>query len=248
MDNRAKFQSTRPARGATTKLLQAQTGNVVSIHAPRTGRDSWSVPWVAFTIMFQSTRPARGATMVTRMRQIGWWFQSTRPARGATSLLSILQMIVKRFNPRAPHGARREAEGAAEDETWFQSTRPARGATARGCELMTRSPVSIHAPRTGRDRRLDKLARDNNSFNPRAPHGARPCALWRPMGTGLFQSTRPARGATSLESAPSDQQAVSIHAPRTGRDQSARVPRGTLGVVSIHAPRTGRDNGPTPCR
>ena len=33
---------------------------------------------------------------------------------------------------------------------------------------------------------------------------------------------------------------ISIHAPRTGRDAAARVRRHAL-VISIHAPRTGRD-------
>ena len=34
--------------------------------------------------------------------------------------------------------------------------------------------VSIHAPRTGRDQQLIDLVTQLGSFNPRAPHGARP--------------------------------------------------------------------------
>jgi len=57
------FQSTRPARGATRRQNLARAPAVVSIHAPRAGRDKDE--WAAITLeqMFQSTRPARGATM-----------------------------------------------------------------------------------------------------------------------------------------------------------------------------------------
>ena len=39
---RMKFQSTRPARGATEGLAAILTGSKISIHAPREGRDSKS--------------------------------------------------------------------------------------------------------------------------------------------------------------------------------------------------------------
>ena len=37
-----RFQSTRPARGATVALKAEGVGLIVSIHAPRTGRDALS--------------------------------------------------------------------------------------------------------------------------------------------------------------------------------------------------------------
>ncbi len=59
--NPDRFQSTRPARGAT-RIRRLRCGmGLVSIHAPRAGRDIIGVldkPALAF----QSTRPARGAT------------------------------------------------------------------------------------------------------------------------------------------------------------------------------------------
>ena len=83
------------------------------------------------------------------------------------------------------------------------------------------------------------------------------------MAIGLFQSTRPMRGATTADGYVTDYYKLSIHAPHAGRDhhsscimvlpspfQSTRPMRGaTLGVsrsayqnyVSIHAPRVGRD-------
>ena len=56
------------------------------------------------------------------------------------------------------------------------------------------------------------------SFNPRAPHGARRLAADRQRASNR----------------------VSIHAPRTGRDQVDVVVERLI-AVSIHAPRTGRD-------
>ena len=57
------FQSTRPARGATGKLLELHALTDVSIHAPRAGRDQQKTHWITFIKLFQSTRPARGATI-----------------------------------------------------------------------------------------------------------------------------------------------------------------------------------------
>jgi len=55
-----------------------------------------------------------------------------------------------------------------------------------------------------------------------------------------FQSTRPARGATAAMICSHMAEAVSIHAPRAGRD-SVSGPPAHLAGVSIHAPRAGRD-------
>jgi hypothetical protein len=56
----------------------------------------------------------------------------------------------------------------------------------------------------------------------------------------MFQSTRPAGGATCCENLGSVTIAVSIHAPRGGRDVGNRPGHADV-AVSIHAPRGGRD-------
>ena len=124
--------------------------------------------------------------------------------------------------------------------TPFQSTRPARGATRMRLIMFWRYPVSIHAPRAGRDTRTYRESLTPTSFNPRAPRGARlfddlPGVILDP-----FQSTRPARGATSPHCGLQRPKPVSIHAPRAGRDRRACGPAWTC-RVSIHAPRAGRD-------
>jgi len=102
------------------------------------------------------------------------------------------------------------------------------------------TPVSIHAPRVGRDPRSRGSLRPRKRFNSRAPRGARP-----PLASGcppvvLFQFTRPAWGATQRHHVQPDQKRVSIHAPRVGRDNEF-VPILERLCVSIHAPRVGRD-------
>jgi len=189
-------------------------------------------------------------------------FQSTRPARGATGSGGQYSRRVYSFNPRAPHGARPTAILIDPARSAFQSTRPARGATPCGPIGPCGPGVSIHAPRTGRDECPSSRLRRAKSFNPRAPHGARRvarcCSLTRmcfnpraphgarltvtglPTSVTLFQSTRPARGATRGDRDVDRDGSVSIHAPRTGRDVPGRSDRG-INAVSIHAPRTGRD-------
>ena len=57
----------------------------------------------------------------------------------------------------------------------------------------------------------------------------------------LFQSTPPARGATSSGRAAISFAAISIHAPREGGDHIAQN-GGYNRFISIHAPREGGDN------
>ena len=149
------FQPTLPARGATVGAdVLFHPAFRISIHAPRTGSDSWggrafpsSVPHFnprsphgerrrtvatgkiivgfqstlpargatgeqAYRVAmgtFQSTLPARGATTWRRADARSSGFQSTLPARGATSATPFgLRKSWKNFNPRSPHGERRQ--------------------------------------------------------------------------------------------------------------------------------------------
>jgi len=124
-------------------------------------------------------------------------FQSTRPARDATVLVNFKPCLVIRFNPRAPRGTRHAMSLSVQPKNTFQSTRPARDATCPDLRLPgharrfnPRAPrgtrhriwsgrswpvrVSIHAPRAGRDIRVND----------------------QPTLDAAFQSTRPARDAT----------------------------------------------------
>ena len=56
----------------------------ISIHAPRAGRDFDASSSKRIAYLFQSTRPVRGATRYRLRRSTFSLFQSTRPVRGAT--------------------------------------------------------------------------------------------------------------------------------------------------------------------
>ena len=78
----------------------------------------------------------------------------------------------------------------------FQSARPARGATLVKMSFNNPVEVSIRTPREGRD---DYCCHDWDAlrcFNPHAPRGARPETDSAVAGPSVFQSARPARGAT----------------------------------------------------
>ncbi len=127
---------------------------------------------------------------------------------------------MKNFNPRAPRGARLNNAKYYASNVVFQSTRPARGATKTDLQLNQNSAISIHAPREGRDRRQQSPLSELRYFNPRAPRGARRsgrCRGW--SSNSLFQSTRPARGATPQQKA----------APPRTLFQSTRPARGATG-------------------
>ena len=143
-------------------------------------------------------------------------FQSTRPARGATCPHGQYGRGTFYFNPRAAIRIRSRRR-------WYFNPRAPRGARLW-------------------NRRFVVTARN---FNPRAPRGARPTLRRCWEGRTVFQSTRPARGATFRHKGCPAIFRISIHAPREGRDhvrqsslkaaeefQSTRPARGaTTGAV-----------------
>ena len=146
------FQSTRPARGATSKDDVPRLIRHVSIHAPRTGRD----------------------TMAYHDRRLSRRFNPRAP-HGARPACSQTTATSPCFNPRAPHGARL---GPVHDKDFW-------------------GPVSIHAPRTGRDVGKGVQIRRCDMFQSTRPaRGATSVSTYWTFAR-VFQSTRPARGATT---------------------------------------------------
>ena len=217
------FQSTRPARGATTAMVAiAPSGNCSfnprAPHGPRR-RFLWARPG-GLLCVFQSTRPARGATLRTadavlfRIKVLS--IDAPRTGRDRDGSVLVRKRVG--FNPRAPHGPRpyqpllqakagkvsihaprtgRDAPigGQMRGLSAFQSTRPARGATMEEGFASFHMAVSIHAPRTGRDAHHDHRFTLRPSFNPRAPHGARPAILSRSAASAWCFNPRAPHGA-----------------------------------------------------
>ena len=147
---------------------------LISIHAPRTGSDTMSygasideqklqstlpargaTGYDALgrkTTVFQSTLPARGATLFKGGKDdFGKVFQSTLPARGATWALRM-GTSARYFNPRSPHGERRQLATELGNVESISIHAPRTGSDLHW-KKSERSPlkISIHAPRTGSD-------------------------------------------------------------------------------------------------
>ena len=171
------FQSTRPMRGATSTSKVNGYDYVVSIHAPHAGRDrrlhratdgtllvSIHAPHAGRDVAnetlarqnaFQSTRPMRGATKKHYLSMLSRLFQSTRPMRGATHTGKMVYKVNRFQSTRPMRGATKNPPPRGGGLVMFQSTRPMRGATLT----------------------VGGFASGSESFNPRAPCGARPYYL-----------------------------------------------------------------------
>ena len=126
---RLLFQSTLPARGATSVIGVPCASAVISIHAPRTGSDS--AAW----------RHCIRASISIHA-----------PRTGSDGLCCGCCSPCKNFNPRSPHGERRAAvkrfccNGGYFNPRSPHGERPPEVAITRGWLM-----ISIHAPRTGSD-------------------------------------------------------------------------------------------------
>ncbi len=168
----------------------------VSIHAPRTGRDfphgSFEDPYGVSIHAPRTGRDGSGDDGLWRFKQVS--IHAPRTGRDPDKLCNTPGK--SSFNPRAPHGARQPFLGVIARRVWFQSTRPARGATGISVLLIIPRGVSIHAPRTGRD-----TGTPWRNYPPAVSiHAPRTGRDNIPASSScmvnVFQSTRPARGAT----------------------------------------------------
>jgi len=193
-------------------------------------------------------------------------FQSTRPAWGATSAFAYQGSDELEVSIHAPCVGRDGCSGNPRTRRLpFQSTRPAWGATymLKGPEFG--NAVSIHAPCVGRDPTSSPHTSAAKCFNPRALRGARRHRKSCSKSQSLFQSTRPAWGATRgrdcwprckpsfnpralrgarrrRPGAPSlDTQSFNPRALRGARPSRVSIVS-AVPFVSIHAPCVGRDS------
>ena len=103
-----KFQSTPPARGATTPARNFGRRPGISIHAPREGGDIVGIlGHVGLAISIHAPREG-GDTILHAADAKAIQFQSTPPARGATARSAGASWRGWNFNPRPPRGGRPE--------------------------------------------------------------------------------------------------------------------------------------------
>ena len=193
----ARFQPTRPLRGATGQLDKAGVNTEISTHAPLAGRDA-----------------GRSASIPSRRH-----FNPRAPC-GARQTYQHCAFLLSYFNPRAPCGARPGGDTMIPFPDKFQPTRPLRGATQGPeeshrtlqisthaplagrddgpvCAAVVRDPISTHAPLAGRDGQQTDHG-GHEVISTHAPLAGRDrLSSASTLHTAAFQPTRPLRGATA---------------------------------------------------
>ena len=190
-----------------------------------------------------------------------------RSPHGERQEKGVQALPPRHFNPRSPHGERPCDAAVSLFDFSFQSTLPARGATAALRPHSLPPSISIHAPRTGSD--VGRPIKPNAiiAISIHAPRTGSDAMSWTWSAATPFQSTLPARGATSQlccrglwlphfnPRSPHGERpaarrsgcmcrAISIHAPRTGSDPSPS--RGTTISAAFQSTLPARGATPTP--
>ena len=108
-----EFQSSRPVRGATIKVANHRIADLISILAPRAGRDAGYARLWRRGGRFQSSRPVRGATSCPVRFIPPRRISILAPRAGRDSCSATAPRTSINFNPRAPCGARPRVPRAA---------------------------------------------------------------------------------------------------------------------------------------
>ena len=122
-----------------------------------------------------------------------------RSPHGERPVLVVSHRGGLNFNPRSPHGERLCQHQIPIQRANFNPRSP-HGERRAWCLRRVRDAVgiSIHAPRTGSDRFHLHALLSYVYFNPRSPHGERQNRYQVGDIIQIFQSTLPARGATTF--------------------------------------------------
>ena len=100
--------------------------------------------------------------------------------------------------------------------------------------------ISIHAPREGGDRLTVSCQLSSTRFQSTPPARGATTISTSTISGKAFQSTPPARGATATYNGLSDLPEISIHAPREGGDTDGRPDRRHEPYFNPRPPRGGR--------
>ena len=195
----AEFQSTLPARGATS--ARAQLPLRPAHFNPRSPHGE---------------RPAHP------LRATGWQHFNPRSPHGERLLIASSGWATPHFNPRSPHGERPAHPLRATGWQHFNPRSPHGERPRLRRRLAGKQRISIHAPRTGSDKESRLQGGKTSDFNPRSPHGERRqvmgvCRIPKDFNPRSPHGERPASA-----SCPSPALLISIHAPRTGSDRRRR--------------------------
>ena len=199
---KAKHFNPRAPCGARLLYGQASVaGCIISIHAPRVGRDNCKGSCgQCVDISIHAPRVGRDHVCDIIVSE-GASFQSTRPVWGATFLRRCTILRTPNFNPRAPCGARRRPCRPDDGGKDFNPRAPCGARPSKSALRCITGEFQSTRPVWGATLWSQMMIWSCNNFNPRAPCGARRPFMFRPFFPIRFQSTRPVWGATYQYSA-----------------------------------------------
>ena len=153
--------------------------------------------WCSFSVNFNPRSPhgerlSRGGTKQSPGR-----ISIHAPRTGSdTSVCGVSCFALSNFNPRSPHGER-QVVCRNYCRTRDFNPRSPHGERPSPDGLEALRTISIHAPRTGSDRRDLTLDKAPEPFQSTLPaRGATVIVITGVLAQVVFQSTLPARGAT----------------------------------------------------
>ena len=206
------FQSTHPCGVRISKLIDVEAHEIVSIHAPVWGANSWQI----------STKVAKT-------------FQSTHPCGVRKVYLAYCQ-IGYRFNPRTRVGCE-FSERNIHASASVSIHAPVWGANDGSNDVYFILDVSIHAPVWGAKAKT-KVSQMTKSVSIHAPvWGANTCGH-QVSSTATVSIHAPVWGANLGKDIAQIKATVSIHAPVWGANKDGKLTADRL-LVSIHAPVWG---------
>ena len=146
------------------------------------------------------------------------------------------------FNPRSPRGERRVAERYCDFGGFISIHAPREGSDSRTrFDIKPGNYFNPRSPRGERPDRADSQRTRGENFNPRSPRGERRHKTHNCAKKRKFQSTLPARGATSrFCQFTHDKDNFNPRSPRGERRGLCVICRPFF-IISIHAPREGSD-------
>ena len=237
----AQFQSTLPARGATRPRVPESPHRNFNPRSPH-GERRRQRPKKKIKKSYFNPRSPHGErrgilSSPTDERRIS----IHAPRTGSDFRRSVKGFPPKYFNPRSPHGERRRQEPLGTVCPEISIHAPSTGSDRWDRPKTSGKGISIHAPRTGSDERIYQHLTFTHGFQSTLPaRGATSSTFADLLGSAHFNPRSPHGERRAGESRLRRADSISIHAPRTGSDATLSR-RFLLSEISIHAPRTGSD-------
>ena len=218
----AQFQSTLPARGATRPRVPEsphRNFNPRSQHGERRRQR----PKKKIKKSYFNPRSPHGErrgilSSPTDERRIS----IHAPRTGSDFRRSVKGFPPKYFNPRSPHGERRRQEPLGTVCPEISIHAPSTGSDRWDRPKTSGKGISIHAPRTGSDERIYQHLTFTHGFQSTLPaRGATSSTFADLLGSAHFNPRSPHGERRAGESRLRRADSISIHAPRTGSDRES---------------------------